>query len=856
MILPETILHDLRYGIRALSRSPWSTAITILSLALGIGVNTAVFTAHKAFVARPLDARNPSEMVNIALRRDSGSAEYAFSYPEYEAYRDSVRGFTGLIAFRPARVTLSNAGGMIDQRTSYERSPIANLMAAGASNAEFAHVFIVSDNYFRVLGVSALHGRTFEPGNTAESVSPPSVLVSENYWRRRFAGDPAIIGKTVHLNGIAVTIIGVTPHDFVGTGVAAPAFWLPLGIEPRINADRQWLHLRENRQYRLSGRLAPGVTIGQATAQIGLVADHLRTLHPAERESARPVTVLVWPGSPFPLPLNQYGGLKFAILLIMFGAAMILAVASANVGSLQLARARSREAELQTRLSLGATRPRIVRQLLTENGLMGILAGVFALLFSWALLKVGVKAFIDAMPVEFGAVVFDVNPNLAVLAYAFMISLIAGILAGITPAIQSPRSALTSSARSSTASVRSRRLQGVVVAVQVGLSLVLMIIGSMFLRGAVNTLGMKTGYDIKNVVQVDLQFPKNVQYTAARRLALVNELHMRMAALPAVSKTTWGRPPGSSGFRTAVIPVGEGKTTATIAQTILNYTFVQAGYFETLGIPLFLGRGFDRQTQNGQTVILSESAAKQIFRSENPLGRSIRLGVTDERMQSSNELVANGSSYQVVGVARDTRGSEFDGSDSKQIYLPLANDRLEGRPLLIRVASNPVQMRSAADRIIASIDPGIIVTSSTLEEALRRSPPFFVSSLAAAIASGMGLLGILLALIGIFGTVSHMVALRTREVGIRMAVGAQQHDVLRLILRESAQPVVAGLLAGIVLAAGLVYLLRGILYGINAVDGIYFAIVAISFLAVALLASYPPARRAMRVDPVVALRYE
>jgi hypothetical protein len=226
MILPETILYDLRYGIRALSRSPWSTAITILSLALGIGVNTAVFTAHKAFVDRPLDARNPSEMVNIALRRDSGSAEYAFSYPDYEAYRDSVRGFSGLIAFRPARVTLSNAGGIVDQRTSYERSPFARLMAPGASNAEFAQVFIVSDNYFRVLGVSALHGRTFEPGNTAESVSPPSVLVSENYWRRRFAGDPAIVGKTVHLNGVAVTVIGVTPHDFVGTGVAAPAFWL------------------------------------------------------------------------------------------------------------------------------------------------------------------------------------------------------------------------------------------------------------------------------------------------------------------------------------------------------------------------------------------------------------------------------------------------------------------------------------------------------------------------------------------------------------------------------------------------------------------------------------------------------
>jgi len=855
MILPETILHDLRYGIRALSRNPGSSAVTILSLALGIGVNTAVFTAHKAFVDRPLDARNPSQMVNIALLRDSGSAEYAFSYPDYEAYRESVRGFSGLIAFRPARVTLSNAGRIVDQRTSYERSPMARMMAAGASNVEFAFVFIVSDNYFRVLGVSALHGRTFEPGNT-ESAGLPPVLVSENYWRRRFDADPGIVGKAVHLNGIAVTVIGVTPHDFVGTGVNAPAFWLPLSIEPLINADNQWLHRRENRQYRLFGRLAPGVTIGQVTAQIGLVADHLRTLHPAQGEAAKPTTVLVWPGSPFPLPLSRYGGLKFAILLIMFAAAMILAVASANVGSLQLARARSRETELRTRLSLGATRLRIVRQLLTENALLGLLAGAVALLFSSALLKAGVKAFTDAMPVEFGGIVFDVSPDRAVFAYALLISLIAGILSGLIPAIQSPRSALVSSCRASNASVRGRRLQGALIAVQVGLSLVLMIIGTMFVRGAVNSLAMKTGYDSKHVVQLDFQFPKNAQYTAARRVALITEIQMRLAALPGATKVTSGRPPISAGFRTVAIPIDGGKGAATGAQSILHYTYVQADYFETLGIPVFLGRGFEHQTQNGQSVILSESAAKQIFRGENPLGRSIRLGVTDERVHSSNELIADGPSYQVVGVARDARGSEFDGSDSKQIYLPLANDRLDGRPLLMRVDSNPVQMLAAIDRVAASIDPEIMVTSSTLEDALRRSPPFFVSSLAAAIASGMGTLGLVLALIGIFGTVSHMVALRTREVGIRMAVGAQQHDVLRLILRESTQPVVTGLMAGIVLAAGVVYLLRGILYGIDAIDGVYFVVVSISFLVVALLASYPPARRAMRVDPVVALRHE
>jgi ABC-type antimicrobial peptide transport system permease subunit len=306
--LPETVLHDLQYGLRMLSRNAWSTVVTVLALAIGIGVNTAVFTAYKAMVGRPLDARARTEMVNLALVRDSSATDYSFSYPDYEAYRDSLHSFSGLIAFRPARVTLSSAGGMISQRTSAAASGLGRLglFSTGASNTEFASVFVVSENYFKVLGVTALHGRTFESTSVSELLASPSILISENYWQRRFARDPTMLGKTIYLNGIAVTVVGITPHDFVGTGVGAPAFWLPLSIEPLIHADNQWLRDRENRRYRLFGRLASGVSIGQARADMSLIADHLRTLHEPHSESAKPVTVLVWPGSPFPLPLTQY----------------------------------------------------------------------------------------------------------------------------------------------------------------------------------------------------------------------------------------------------------------------------------------------------------------------------------------------------------------------------------------------------------------------------------------------------------------------------------------------------------------------------------------------------------------------
>ena len=659
-----------------------------------------------------------------------------------------------------------------------------------------------------------------------------------------------MLGKTIRLDGAAVTIAGITPHDFVGTAIGAPDFWLPLSLEPLVHGDENWLRDRENLRFRLFGRLASGVRINRAQAEMTTVADHLRTLHDPHSDSAKPATVLVWPGSPFPLPLKLYPGLTLTILLIMAAAGMVLAVACANVGSLQLARARSRQNELHTRLSLGASRLRVIRQLLTESALLGLLAGALAFVFTWALLKVSVIQAAAALPPGEGTLIFDVTPDLEIFAYVFAISLVAGILFGLAPAIESSRSALSSSVRSSTSPARSRRIQDFLLAAQVSLSLVLMIAGSMLIRSSINSLKMETGYDSKHVVDLDLQFPEASKYSAARKVALINKLRARLAVLSGVAAITSARAPDDNSFRTAAV-------SAQNVQSILHYTYVQANYFQTLSIPLFVGRSF--QTQAGpaeRSVILSESAAKQLWPDENPIGRSLRLGPTDEKSHNRSELFADGPAYQVIGVARDTRGVEFDGSDSKQVYLLLPEDRLPGHPILIRSQSDPAQVIRAINPVIASIDPDLVATSSTLEEMLRRSAPFIASRLAAAVASTVGLFGLLLTLMGIYGTVSYIVVLRTREIGIRMAVGAQKRDVLGLILRESTRPVLAGLLAGMFLAVGASYLLRGVLYGLHTVDGISFAGVSLLFLAIALLAAYPPSRRAMRVDPMVALRYE
>jgi putative ABC transport system permease protein len=435
-------------------------------------------------------------------------------------------------------------------------------------------------------------------------------------------------------------------------------------------------------------------------------------------------------------------------------------------------------------------------------------------------------------------------------------------LSGLAPAMESSRSALAANGRAGTSSVRSRRLQDVLVATQVAFSLVLMIAASMAIRSSIKSLDMDPGYESKHVIDLNFQFSETSKYTPGRQLSSVRELRMRLAALPGVAGITSARPPGPSRFRTVAtslnetpnnrLPFGRGSAGA---QSLLHYDFVQANYFQTLGIPLILGSGF-QAGQPQYSVILSESAAKQIWPGQNPIGRSLRLGATDERIHTRSELFPTGPAWQVVGVAGDTRGAEFDGSDSKRVYLPLADDRLQGYSILIRTQSDVAQVMRAIDPVISSIDPNIIATSSTLEELLHQSPPVIVSSIVAAVASTIGLLGLLLALMGIYGTVSYIVVLRTREVGIRMAIGAQKRDVLGLILRESARPVLTGLFAGILLAVGASYLARGLVYGLNGVDGVSLAGVSLLFMAIALLASYPPARRAMRVDPMVALRYE
>jgi predicted permease len=724
-----------------------------------------------------------------------------------------------------------------------------------ANNAEFASTFIVSENYFSVLGVSALRGHTFESVSLPELAASPAILVSENYWQRRFSGDPSVLGKSIRLNGAAFTIIGITPHNFIGTSVAAPDFWLPLSLYPLVHSKSNRLGDREDLCCRVFGRLAQGVSMTQAEAETALLASQLRALHDPRSDLSKDVTALISPGSPFPGKLNA--GLRLTVLLIMIAVGMVLVIACANAAGLQLARATSRQQELGMRLSLGAGRPRLIRQLLTESALMGLLAGCIAMPTTWTLLHVAAVKAAEALPAEYGALVINVNPDLEIFAYVLAISVFAGIVFGLAPAIESSRSALLSTVRGAvTSPVRSRRLRNLLIAAQVAVSLALMIAGSMLVRSAIQTLKMNTGYDGDHVVDLNLQFPERSRYTSEYKAALVRDLCTRLADLPGVAAITSARAPDDNGGRRAAVSLNGEPPSARDTHATLYYTWVQTNYFQTLGVPILFGRGFESETSHSEhSVILSESAARRLWPGQNPIGRSLRLSA-DGQFQTKGELLPDGPAWRVIAVARDTRGVALDGSDSEQIYLPLPSDRLQDYPILVRAHSDPARVMRAIGPVISAVDPSLMASASTLQEMLRQTDTFLIESLLAAIASTISLFGLLLALMGIYSTVRYIVVLRTREVGIRMAMGAQRRNILALMVRESARPVVAGLLVGMVLAAGASHLLRGVLYGLNTVDAISFVGVSLLFLAIALAAICGPSRRAMRVDPAVALRYQ
>jgi macrolide transport system ATP-binding/permease protein len=546
-------------------------------------------------------------------------------------------------------------------------------------------------------------------------------------------------------------------------------------------------------------------------------------------------------------------------LLILGAVGLVLLIACANVGSLQLARSAARQREMGVRLSVGASRFRIMRQLLTESALLGLLAGGASILMTWWALRLLMIGIAASLPLEWGSLALHIEPDLRVFAYVFFLSLLASVLFGLAPALESSRPSLSSALKEEggrfALRIGNSRLRDLLMGTQAAACFFLLVGAGLLIRGSIRSMSVSPGYETKHVVALDLNFPPGFGYNHDKQLAEIRQLLGRIRGVPGVKSVTMGFPPDGGGLRTAAVGLnGIQPSTDKTARTVF-YEYVSSNFFESISIPLIAGHIFEEQLPSQQAaVILSESAAEEFWPGENPIGRRVALDASNQ-FHSTGQLIPLGIAYEVIAVAKDTRGIIPQGTDARKAYLSLPADQIDGGvPLLVRLDGDPKLMLAELGRQLHAVDPNLVVYTETLEGLLTSTPTFVVTRLSAIFASLIGVLGLVLACVGIYGTVSYAVVRRTREVGIRMALGAPQGSVLRLIVLESGRPVLLGLIVGVAGAAAASRLLRSLLFGLGTLDPISFAGVGSLFLLIALLAAYLPARRAAQVDPMVALR--
>jgi predicted permease len=858
----ETLLQDVRYGLRMLRKNPGFTCVAILTLALGIAVNTAIFTAFDALVLRPRAVKDPDRLA-VVSRTTPGGRDGRFSYPDYLYYRDHSRSFSDLSLF---------AFGMaVTSSDLPATSPEATPRIAGAvgfqlpqllqGSAQPIMCFFVSGNYFPMLGATPLLGRVLLPEDD-QANAPPVVLMSGNSWQRHFRSDPKIVGSILHLNGVAFTVVGVTPLDYLALAPSVPDLWAPVTAKIALGAmTRQEL---ENRLV-IAGfpmaRLKPGVTLSDAQAELGVLAAQLRTQYP---EAERNMTVSVASGR------NNLAALDSdawpVVIAAMAAVTLLLLIACANVASLLLARAVARRKEIAVRLALGAGQWRLLRQLLTESVLLGLLAGALGLPLAGWMLHLLIVEIASALPSYWGTIALEVTPDIRIFAYTLFVSCAVGIAFGLAPALQASKAEVNSALKEEGSAFGQRvsrsRLRGLLIAGQMAACLVLLISSALLLRGSQRALKIDPGYETRRVACLEMYNPANLHYSQPRLLQLNRDLIQGIAGLPGVQSVAQASRDPIGGIRwVPVAPVGSAPSTSGMDGSelpVAGYSFVTPNYFETLGIPIVRGRGFTPREADEQSpvVVISEATARRFWPGEDPLGKRLKIGSEKRTMSFPGEADPFIASSEVIGIARDVRSMDLRKIDESYVYLPLSQTHQWTSTLLARTDGDPTPLLPAIGREVRNVDANLPVIGAPLHTMVSMDPFFVVSRIGGLLASVVGLLGLLLACMGVYGMASYSVAQRTREIGIRMALGAQGIQVLRQVMHEGFRPILSGTAIGVVVSAGVSRALSATLFGLRTLDPLSFGGVSLLLIAVALLATWLPARRATEVDPMVALRYE
>lgn len=808
----ESLVTDTRLALRGLRRAPIVAIVAVLSIGIGVGATTAIVTiANALLLESPAGVGRADRVVTVGSTRH-GHGFDTFSYTTYTDYaRASSLASLAALDLEP------RAFSLVDH-----------------DNGQAAQGGVVSGNFFDVLDARPGLGRFFGPGEDTDRNPAPVIVLSDRYWHKRFGGDSSVVGRTVDLNGSPFTIVGVAAPGFQGPFVIAPELWLPLHAWVQLSNSRELFTSRESVWLIGVGRLKPGRVASQAQIEIGSIAARLRAAYPKESDLDG---VRVAPLSLIPGDGHAVVG---AFMLFLLGVAgLVLVVAAANVAGMLLARAVRRRREIALRLALGASRGRLVRQLATESVVLGLAAGAAGVFLAhW--LVAALMSLVPKLPVP-----FLVHPTIdaRVLLFALCLTLLVSVLVGTLPALESVRPDLVPALKiSSGATARRHRVRSVLLVAQLGVSMLLLVVAGLFGRSLVRARAVDPGFTTHgiDIVSLDMEL---AGYDSTRGIAQAQALLEQSRAVPGVSKATLSAmlPLSGSAIGFGGIEVDGHPAPGSDEGWTADWNVVTPGYFATLGIPLVAGRAFtDADRTGGATVaILNETFARRVFGTTHVVGQTLRNG---KRV------------ITVVGVARDAKYRSLDEAPLNYIYVPLAQWYRSGTNLFVRTG-NARSVAPALRRVIAGLDPHLpILDQQTMEEATAMS--LFPQRLAALVSGALGVVALALAMLGIYGVIAYTVAQRTREIGVRVALGATRGSILAMVLRQGLVLAGVGIAVGLAAALAATRLLSDFLFGVPPTDLVTFFGASAILVVVALVASWAPARRAAASDPMIALRAE
>ncbi|MDP3773877.1 MAG: ABC transporter permease [Gemmatimonadales bacterium] len=817
----ESLLQDLRFAARTLFNSPGFTIVAVLTLGLGIGANTAIFTVVNTLLLKPpAQVGEPGRLVSVYTSDFSGPRFGASSWVDYQDFK-RVDGLSGLASYAPRPFALA-----IDGETS----------------RSFGEE--VSGNYFGVLQVRPALGRFFLPAEDSTPGTQPVAVISHGLWQRTFGGERGVIGRAVTINGVSFTIVGVAPPGFAGSirGIGAE-LWVPFLMHGVISPASEDLTNRSGRGIALMGRMKPGVTIEQVRAQFDVMARRLHDAYPDNWSNVRqePRTIAVLPERDSRVPPQARGPVIGFMAMLMAVVGLVLLICCTNVANLTLARATARQREIAIRLAMGASRGRLVRLLLTESLLLSLLGGAAGALLAWWTTG-ALAAFQPALPVPLS---LDLSPDARVLVFGLAVTAIAGFVFGLLPALRATRPDLVPALKDEVTAVglggRRYGVRDLLVIAQVSVSMVLLVMAGLFLRSLGNARSLDPGFDPRGVVMMtsDLSLQG---YPQERARTFYAQLLERARALPGVRAASFAESvPLGLGFLRRGVQV-EGYEARQGEDLEFGTNTVGPDYFATMGITIVRGRGIIEADNSGApgVAVVNERFARRFWPGQDAIGKRI-----------SND----GEHWlEVVGVAKDGKYNTLGEEPAPYFYVPALQGGGRDMTLLVRTSGDPRATLGALGQLVKALDRDLPVQTATMEEHLGLS--LFPLRIAATLLGIFGALGLALAGIGLYGVMAYAVAQRTRELGVRMALGATARDVVRVVVGHGARVVAAGVVLGLAAAFGFARLASSFLFGVGVADPVTFTGIPLLLAAVAVLAGYLPARRATRLDPMAALRSE